>query len=155
MQRLWMDMLDLIEGDNRHAIGLTFSSSTGETWQRCLLCGATFPQSDEGFADMERHDFDAHEKPVHYDYHDLHGMEVTIAVVEREEEDSITRHLYGRKSRQIELLARGKDGTIYSLPFSFYDAEEEGSFKWKPQPGSPASNLLRLTQPAAEPPSSD
>ena len=83
-----------------------------------------------------------YEEIIPYVWLELQGLEVTIGVVQREDEDG---------EPQTELIARAKDGTIYFLPFSYYDQDEDGSFKCKPK--SAANNLLKLMQPAPASPS--
>ena len=127
--------------------GQRFLLGGPEVLRACLACDATFPQTDDGWEALKQHGFDEHEFIKHYDWTELDGMEVTIAVVRRADEPNIL----DPSGLQTELIARAKDGTVYFLPFSHYDRGDAGGFKCKPK--SRGNNLLRLTQHAAALPS--
>lgn len=150
MSALWMDYAKQFPQGQ----GFTFRLTDGkpEAFHRCLICDATFEQTDEGREALTQHGFDAHEEIKHYDWKELDGLEVTLAVIEREGDDS-----WGLgKCVQYDILARTADGTVYQLADHAVRITKEwqantGSFKWNPK--SRESNLPKLMQLEAVPPS--
>ncbi len=123
-------MLDLTGGN---WIGFTIPSNGGEVLRRCLICQATFSQETK---ELSIHQFEEHERQMQCDLLELDGKHLTISVVERETgDDSKFGHAIQR-----ELIGRDSDGTVYFLPFSYYDADSKGIFKCKPK----SSELLAL-----------
>lgn len=136
MKTLWMEISDAINPGQY----MGFAISGVDVSRRCLACGALFSQTEEGHLAFKQHGFTEHEDILAYDWRELHGVKVTIGVVERPDEPSFD----GTPQSQIELVAMTEDGTIYFLPFSYYAQEERGGFKWKPK--SREHNLLKLMQ---------
>lgn len=147
MKHLLSVLLEATSPGDIGTIGISIRGS--EVLRRCLICNATFEQTDEGFASLRDHEFEVHEGARHFDWSELHGKTVTIAVVQREGET-----YSAGKYIDKELMARDEDGVYYLLPRP--DGQGWGSpgggFKWKPRAAE--SNLLRLMQPAQEQPSS-
>lgn len=137
----------LLDITNPHVQGFTISLGTGAAYHRCLVCNGTFEQTDEGWAALKRHGFDAHEQGMQFPWSELNGKTVTMAVVEQEEEGWSP----GKTRRVISLMARTEDGTTYMLPEpTIYDWQKEPTgWKWKFTSGL-AKNLKLLTRRAAE-----
>ena len=140
MKTLWGTLADL-QGDH----GQRFRLRGEDVLHLCLFCDTSYPQTDEGWLALKQHGFDEHEQIIYYDWRELHGKQVTIGVVERNEMVGFGKHERASGETQTELIARTEDGTIYFLPFSYYDSDYKGGFKCKPK--SPESNLLKLMQP--------
>lgn len=133
MKTVWMGISERT-GGNRQGFVLRGS----EILCRCLHCDAEFPQTDDGWRTLKQHGFEFHEQLVHFDWTELHGQEVTIAVVQRKDDPTIL----DPSGLQTELIARTKDGVVYFLPFSYYDRGDAGGFKCKPK--SQESSLPQL-----------
>jgi len=128
VKTLWMEVHDLT-GPPAEAFGFTFRLSEGESEVliRCLICGARFPQDEPGNIAFKEHEFDLHERAIHYEWAELDGRQVTIRVIRRgARADSY------REREQVELVAVEPDGTVYCLPFSYYD-HSNGGFKFRPR----------------------
>lgn len=145
MRPLWSDLLDATGPD-----GQGFAIRGEEVFRRCLICDALFPQTDDGWRALKDHGLEEHERPTTFKWGELHGLDVTLAVVER----PITEGYF--KGKQLDLLARGADGTVYFLFSKSCQPDYDGGVHesgWKCRPKSPESNLLRLMQGAAASPS--
>jgi hypothetical protein len=117
--------IDDLEGPG----GQSFWFTDDGIYHACRSCDVRYPQTDDGWLALRDHEFEEHERIRHYDWTELHGQEVTILIIQREDPQYFSeKHRY-----QTELVARTKDGTYYFLPFSHYDAWDAGDFKWKPK----------------------
>ena len=138
---LWYDLLHMTKPEGGHG----FSFRGAEIFYRCLVCDATFPQTDEGWRELSLHGMDAHEQPTTFDWRELQGKTVTFAVIERELPDSSGMKAALGTRIQTDILARADDGTVYFMPdpTNGFGGTSRG---WKCKPRSQESNLLQLMQ---------
>lgn len=117
-----------------------FTITSGEVLLRCLTCDATFPQSDDGRSDLRMHEFEEHQRSVHYDWAELDGLAVRLQLVRRREEPGYFSPPDGHV--KVEVVAIAEDGTVYTFPFEGYEDRDDfhgdmrlGYFKFKPRAG--------------------
>lgn len=121
--------------------GLQHFTLTGEVvLRRCGTCDATYPQTDEGWRELQDHEFEAHERPIHYEWAELDGLEVRLQLVRRKEPERAHSFAPPGGHTRVELMAVTSDGTCYFFPFDGYEVRDDyhgsgkmGYFKVKPR----------------------
>jgi hypothetical protein len=135
MPPLW---ISINEAAGRPAGLHHYTMTADEVFHRCGTCDACFPQTDEGWAALRDHEFDLHERPIHYDWRELDGLQVRLQVVRRQEQP---RHFSPPEGHvRVEVAAVAADGTMYFFPFDGHEERDDyhgdgklGYFKVKPR----------------------
>jgi len=99
-----------------------------EVFHGCLFCEAEFPQTEDGWKEKRRHEYERHGQGEVFEWHELHGKRLEIAIVGIHdpsilyENDDMAFDIYGRDDAgQVYLLAR--DCRRYS--------GRAGGWKWR------------------------
>lgn len=119
-----------------------FTVTSEGVFNRCLTCSATFPQTDDGFAALQTHEFEEHEGTKRYEWAEIDGRSFIAQIIRRRDEPDYS-HPEGREV--VDLVLRAEDGTLYFLPTlsdGFFEGKD-GDFKCRPR--SRGSRLFALT----------
>ena len=103
-----------------------------EVFHGCLFCEAEFPQTDEGWQAKRDHEYAAHGQAGTFDWRELHGKRLEIAVVGTEDD----AHLLETGPRsQFDIYGRDEQGQVYLLAEGCGRwTGHAGGWKWRNSP---------------------
>lgn len=98
-----------------------------EVFHACLRCGAEFPQTDDGWKAKRQHEYEKHGQAELFDWRDLHGKRLEIAVVETDD----TGHWESEPHSEFDIYGRDETGTVYHLATANRWRGSYGGWKWR------------------------
>ena len=111
-----------------------------EIFHACLRCDATFPQTDDGWEAKRQHEYEKHGTAQVFDWRDLHGKRLEIAVVETD--DPVP---FPSLQVAFDIYGRDETGTVYHLATANRWHGGSGGWKWRNGRDLPLLDLLRNT----------